>query len=244
MHEKNNLMNWTESPLGQALHDEGGQLLARIRPLSAGGVSAQWCNGQTWDVSDQHTKLGRSPARWFATVPEARKAIESALEAPQAGDPGWTGGGEAGIARVPGLVQQLYALVKEFETLFPGRKFTPDGHLVWSIGEVIAAHGFGLRLLDGDSGAHDALAPDGRLVQVKATQGRGITLRSEPEHLLVLQLRRDGGHELVYNGPGEPVWASATAKPGGAQRTISLVKLLRLMQAVPAEQQLAAPVSG
>jgi len=38
------------------------------------------------------------------------------------------------------LVKQLYKIVKEFERLFPERRFTPDGHLVGSIGEVIAKH--------------------------------------------------------------------------------------------------------
>jgi hypothetical protein len=34
------------------------------------------------------------------------------------------------IDYVPDIVQRLYALVGELESHFPGRKFTPDGHLV------------------------------------------------------------------------------------------------------------------
>ena len=41
---------------------------------------------------------------------------------------------------VSALVEELYRLIRRFEQLFPGRHFTPDGHLVGSIGEVIAAH--------------------------------------------------------------------------------------------------------
>ena len=37
------------------------------------------------------------------------------------------------------LLASLYRIVHRLEVLFPGRKFTPDGHLVGSIGEVIAA---------------------------------------------------------------------------------------------------------
>ena len=34
------------------------------------------------------------------------------------------------VERVPGLVGRLYKIVSELEALFPGRYFTPDGHLV------------------------------------------------------------------------------------------------------------------
>ncbi len=37
---------------------------------------------------------------------------------------------------IPGLVSQLYAKVRELENLLPGRRFTPDGDLVGSIGEA------------------------------------------------------------------------------------------------------------
>ncbi|WP_155253486.1 DUF6998 domain-containing protein [Bradyrhizobium japonicum] len=40
---------------------------------------------------------------------------------------------------LPKPVTDIYRAVAELEALYPGRKFTPDGHLVGSIGEVIAA---------------------------------------------------------------------------------------------------------
>ncbi len=39
---------------------------------------------------------------------------------------------------MPALIRQLYRVVAQLEAEF-GRKFTPDGHLVGSIGEVIGA---------------------------------------------------------------------------------------------------------
>lgn len=44
------------------------------------------------------------------------------------------------------LMRQLASLVGEFERLTPGRKFTPDGHLVGSIEELIGATEQGLTL--------------------------------------------------------------------------------------------------
>ena len=45
------------------------------------------------------------------------------------------------IHAIPSLVQELYSIVDRLDELFPGRRFTPDGHLVGSIGEVLAAAG-------------------------------------------------------------------------------------------------------
>ena len=41
--------------------------------------------------------------------------------------------------RIPELVSRLREVVTELENLFPGRRFPLDGHLVGSIGEVVAA---------------------------------------------------------------------------------------------------------
>ena len=45
------------------------------------------------------------------------------------------------------LVKQLYVLVEELESMFPGRHFTPDGHMVGSIGECLVADAYGLELI-------------------------------------------------------------------------------------------------
>ena len=74
-------MKWTDSPLGSALHGDAGQLLAKVRPLGAGGVSAQWCNGMRWDVSDQLSQVKNQPSRLFRTMPAAKRAVEAALSA-------------------------------------------------------------------------------------------------------------------------------------------------------------------
>lgn len=110
------------------------------------------------------------------------------------------------IDRVPELVRKLYKLVAEFESLFPGRPFTPDGHLVGSIGEVVAAHMYGMSLHTASAELHDATAPNGWIVQIKATQGKSVALRAEPEHLVVLLLQQFGEALEVYNGPGALVW--------------------------------------
>lgn len=41
-------------------------------------------------------------------------------------------------------IRKIYAVVAELSALFPGRRFTPDGHMVGSLGEAIAAIDYGV----------------------------------------------------------------------------------------------------
>ena len=141
---------------------------------------------------------------------------------------------------VPELVRRLYALVGEFEALFPGRAFTPDGHLVGSIGEVMAAYRYNLTLHRASSTAHDAVAPNGTQVEIKATQGTSVALRAEPEQLIVLHLGKDGHATEVFNGPGNLVWSNCGEIQKNGQRAISLSRLRKLMNTVPVGQRVPA----
>ncbi len=135
---------------------------------------------------------------------------------------------------LPKLVGELYRVVGELEAMFPGRHFTPDGHLVGSLGECLAAYHYGLDLLRASSPGVDAVK-DGREIEIKATQGTRVGLRSGPEHLLVLKLDREGGFEEIYNGPGKFVWREFEGKsrPSNGQYQISVARLIQLMQNVP-----------
>src|SRR5712692_5285439 len=142
------------------------------------------------------------------------------------------------VDHIPDLVRRLYAVVRELEDLFPGRRFTLDGHLVGSIGEVIAAHRYGLTLRRASFTGCDATAPDGRDVEVKATQGDRVALRCPPSHLLVLHLDTKGGIAEVYNGPGEIVWPHVGRQQSNGQSAISVSRLRALMAGVPPTSRL------
>lgn len=129
------------------------------------------------------------------------------------------------MEQLPGLIQQLYGIVNELEDKFPGRKFTPDGHLVGSIGEVLAAHYYGLKLLDNSAKTHDAISKGKRLVQIKITQGDKVALSSEPDYLIVMQLKKNGTAIEIYNGPGSEPWDKAGKMQKNGQRPISVSKL-------------------
>ncbi|HRZ59074.1 MAG TPA: hypothetical protein P5163_00650 [Rubrivivax sp.] len=137
-------------------------------------------------------------------------------------------------------MKTIYDAVDELERMFPGRHFTPDGHLVGSLGEALAAFHYGIELLPASAARHDGTC-QGRQVQVKATQGkRGVALSSEPEHLLVLRIERDGAFTEEFNGPGHLAWSLVQHKsrPKNGQYTVSLTALRKLMADVPLESRL------
>jgi hypothetical protein len=143
------------------------------------------------------------------------------------------------ISQLPGLAKRLYEIVEAPEGLFPGRRFTLDGHLVGSLGEVWAAYLYGLQLAPASQRTHDATGPDGRMVQVKATQGSSVPLSSCPDHLIVLRLSRDGPPEEIYNGPGQQVWDACGKLGTNGQRRIQVSTLRALMGQVPIASRLA-----
>lgn len=135
-------------------------------------------------------------------------------------------------------IKALYAISRELEQLFPGRHYTPDGHMIGSIGEAFAASYYGLQLFEASAETHDAKAPDGRLVQIKATQIQRVALSSEPEWLLVLKIHPDGTFTEEYNGPGTLVWNHCGKMQKNGQRPISLALLRKLQAEVPVADRL------
>jgi hypothetical protein len=92
------------------------------------------------------------------------------------------------IIALPKPIAEIFRQVERLERAYPGRKFTPDGHLIGSIGEVIAAEAFGLDLLPASAPGHDARDESGALVQIKLTGGKNIGLRASCERLLVMRI--------------------------------------------------------
>ena len=130
-------------------------------------------------------------------------------------------------------IKALYEISQELETLFPGRHYTPDGHMIGSIGEALAASYYGLELFPASAETHDAKVADGRLVQIKATQISRISLSSEPQWLLVLRIHRNGTFSEEYNVPEKLAWEHCGKMQKNGQWPISLAKLRILQAEVP-----------
>lgn len=112
-----------------------------------------------------------------------------------------------------------------------GRPFSPDGHLVGSLGEVYAAEMLDLRLMQPSNHGFDAVDSEGRKVDIKATTRGSIALtsdRPEGQRLVVVVFSETGEGSIVYDGPPGPVWDAAGAPQRNGQRQISVATLRRL----------------
>lgn len=130
-------------------------------------------------------------------------------------------------------IQQLFNIVNDLEKTFEGRKFTLDGHIIGSIGEVMASYYYKLTLLPNSNEKHDAIDSDNRLIQIKTTQGKTIGISGMPDFLIVLCIdKMSGKAKEIYNGPGNLVWSECGKLQKNGQRPISVSKLQNLMKSV------------
>jgi hypothetical protein len=106
------------------------------------------------------------------------------------------------IRQVPRLIAQLYQTTDELNSLFP-RPFTPDGHLVGSIGEVVAAYLYGVDLARCSTPGFDGRMKDGRTVEIKLTARNRVSISRSDKYadlLIVLQLNSKVGFKEIYAG--------------------------------------------
>lgn len=129
---------------------------------------------------------------------------------------------------VTDTIRKIFELADSMGQQYSGRHFTPDGHMLGSIGEVYAAERYNLTLYPASHQVHDGRTPDGREVQIKITQGDRIGLSSKPEFLIVLKVDRLGTITEIYNGPGDEPWKQAGKMQKNGQRMISVGKLKAL----------------
>ena len=91
--------------------------------------------------------------------------------------------------------------MRDLNHLFPDRPFTPDGHLVGSIGEVVAADTYDLILEKCSNPGFDAKTRTGRSVEIKLTGGDSVSVSSDcnpPDFLIVLKLITKTGFSEIY----------------------------------------------
>jgi len=143
-------------------------------------------------------------------------------------------------ARLKSLMGRLYTIVSELEDMFPDRPFTPDGHMVGSIGECLVADAYGLDLKLPSNKGYDAKSKCGKNVEIKATQSKSVAFRSSPEHAIIIKINKDGSFTEFYNGPGELIWEQFEGKsiPSNGQYQISLNKVKELNDLVPSNNKI------
>ena len=146
------------------------------------------------------------------------------------------------MAMIQEKLKQLFQIVEQLETEYAdyNRKFTIDGHLIGSIGEVLVAEAFDLKLEDPGKPVIDAETKDGKTVQIKATTTDRVAFSIQagskiiPDYVIVIRIEKEGEKrgkpELIYHGLGEIVFEELRKKKlqKNGQIQISLAMLRRL----------------
>ena len=130
------------------------------------------------------------------------------------------------------LVQEVFAACQQLSRA-TGRPFSPDGHLVGSMGEVFAAEQLGLTLMTPSNRGYDAVDAQNRKVEIKATTRDSVALSAsgtEAERLIVVRFDEVGVGSVVYDGTAAPAWESAGRAQKNGQRRISLRSLSELRE--------------
>jgi len=97
-----------------------------------------------------------------------------------------------------------------------------------------------IELLPSNYPIHDAKTPDGKLVQIRTTQGKSVPLKVPHENLLVLRLHPNATIEEVFNGPGDIAWelTKSRTKDKNGQFNISLGVYREASKSVPESQRI------
>ena len=138
------------------------------------------------------------------------------------------------LSEIPQLIADLYRTTQRLGDLFSGRPFTPDGHLVGSIGEVVAEYIYDLELEACSTPQVDARTRySSQTVQIKLTgkQGKSYGFRwsnatelKAPDLLICLKLT-DLGFEEVYAGEFPIDLLEGRADSTNGQLAIGVTKL-------------------
>ena len=129
------------------------------------------------------------------------------------------------------LVKLIFRACAEV-TSRTGRKASPDGHLVGTLGELHAAKTLGLTLAPQSTEGYDATDQNGNLVEIKTTTRASFGLKAtgtKATRLIAVKLDAESGQGIVvWGGPADLAWARAGKPQRNGQRQLSLAALLEL----------------
>ena len=146
--------------------------------------------------------------------------------------------------KIQKAIVDIYKIVNQLQNDFPGRHFTPDGHMVGSIGEVLVAEKYTLKLMPASNKGFDAKTKSGKKVEIKATQKKRVSFQEDCVNsfdvAVVIKINEDGTFSEIYNGPGKLIWDEFEVKkvPKNGQFSIALSRLKKLNELVKENQRI------
>lgn len=139
-------------------------------------------------------------------------------------------------------IKQLHKATQNLAEKFPERRFTLDGRLLGDIGEVYANLIYDIALDTKQRARIDAVAGDGKTVQIKITMREQILFPKKSHADYFIGLRITPSYEIVevYNGPSQKILktrSKSKEKENGVYY-ISTRILEKLSSQVPTSQKL------
>ena len=129
------------------------------------------------------------------------------------------------------LVKLIFQACAEV-TSRTGRKASPDGHLVGTLGELHAAKTLGLTLAPQSTEGYDATDENGNRVEIKTTTRASFGLKAtgtKATRLIAVKLDAESGQgSVVWDGPADLASARAGKPQRNGQRQLSLAALLEV----------------
>lgn len=124
----------------------------------------------------------------------------------------------------PKPVAKIMEAIAELQQQYPGRNFPLDGMLFGDIGEVIAAEAFELPLLKQSLKSHDVGSKvlGMHSVKIVGAHRNSVAFRSECDQLIVMQMINAHEAEVVYRGPGKPVWDRRGKQASNGQSSVRM----------------------
>jgi hypothetical protein len=108
---------------------------------------------------------------------------------------------EQRIEAMKGVLASLFASQRTLKSLAPNFKWAGLGNLLGDYGEFIAIEAYDLQQAPGGANGYDAVASDGKKVQVKANYAASqIGFRGDADLLLCLKIDLNGDWTEIYYG--------------------------------------------
>ena len=105
---------------------------------------------------------------------------------------------------------------------YPQRKFTIDGRLVGDIGEVVAELDYDIILYEKQTKDYDAITPDNKKVQIKASFKESLTFKTLDGYYIGLKFNPDGTYKEIYNGPASKIFQEFKQRKNIGKELISI----------------------
>ncbi|MCK4516637.1 MAG: toll/interleukin-1 receptor domain-containing protein, partial [Spirochaetaceae bacterium] len=130
---------------------------------------------------------------------------------------------ERNLKEVADSYVSLLAVVADLKVAFHHKQFTIDGRMMGDIGEAMVECVYDVEVFEKTRPEIDAIASDGKRVQIKATAKKSLTFKNKEDHYLGIQILDDGTFDEIFNGPASVIYDRfRTRRKGIGEKLLSL----------------------